>query len=157
MPFEPINTDEKIEGKKVRPHDMDDAMLSGCTGFVGCSLITFFLGVWPFLAFGSTQPVTPGLLLGFPLGLIPALVFGGYACRRYGLASACGFVGGSMALSVFMFLISNRLATAIFVASGPRHFYSPGFVFLIPVVWLVLALANAYVFTAKSELHFWKP
>jgi hypothetical protein len=157
MPFEPLRTDEKIEGKKPKATSMDDLMLSGCTGFVGCSIGTFLLGVWPFLLFGSTEPVRPAMLLGFPVGLIPASIFGAYTCRRFGLASACGFVGGAMALGVFMFLVSNRLATAIFLASGPRHFYSPAVVYLIPVVWLVLALAVGYVFTPKSELRFWKP
>jgi hypothetical protein len=62
-----------------------------------------------------------------------------------------------MALCVFMFLISQRITLAIFYASGPRHFYSPVLTYLIPVAWLVLALAIAFVFTPKSELHFWKP
>ena len=157
MPFEPLRTDEKIEGKKVKGKDMDDVMLSGCTGFVGCSLGTFLLGVWPFLAFGSDEPVQSSLLLGFPVGLIPAVIFGAYMARKYGLATACGFIGGAMALTVFLFLISQRIALAIFLASGPRHFYSPVVVYLIPVVWLVLALGIAYVATPKSELRFWKP
>src|SRR5262245_5827967 len=118
MPFEPLRTDEKIEGKKVKSTSMDDVMLSGCTGFVGSSLTTFGLGVWPFLAFGSSEPVTPAMLLGFPFGLIPALVFGAYVSKRFGLASVCGFIGGAMAIAVFMFLVSNRLTLAIFFASG---------------------------------------
>ena len=157
MPFEPLRTDEKIDGKKVKGQTMDDVMLSGCTGFVGCSIGTFLLGVWPFLAFGSGDPVTPSLLLGFPVGLIPAAVFGSYMARRFGLAAACGYIGGAMALCVFMFLISQRLTLAIFLASGDRHFYSPVVVYLIPVVWLVLSLGLAYVCTPKSELRFWKP
>jgi hypothetical protein len=157
VPLEPLRTDEKIEGKRVKVRDMDDLMLTGCSGFVGCSIGTFLLGMWPFLAFGTTEPPTPAMLLGFPLGLIPASIFGGYVCRKFGLASACGFVGGAMALCIFMFLISQRLTLAIFYASGPRHFYSPPLVYLIPAVWLVLALGIAYVFTPKTELRFWKP
>lgn len=157
MPIEPLRTDEKIEGKKVKTKDMDDVMLTGCSGFVGCSIGTFGLGVWPFLVFGSPEPVPPALLLAFPLGLIPALILGAYVCRKFGLASACGFVGGAMALGVFMFLISQRLTLAIFYASGAKHFYSPLVVYFIPVVWLVLALAVGYVFTPKKELRFWKP
>ena len=157
MPFEPLRTDEKIEGKKVKSTNMDDLMLSGCSGFVGSSLTTFGLGVWPFLAFGSSEPVQPAMLLGFPIGLVPALIFGGYVCKRFGLAAACGFFGGAMALAVFMFLVSQRLTLAIFFASGDRHFYSPTTVYLIPVVWLVVAGLVGYAFTPKNELRFWKP
>jgi hypothetical protein len=157
MPFEPLRTDEKTEGKKFKAHDMDALMLSGCSGFVGCSLITFFLGVWPFLLLGSNEPVEPKLLWAFPIGLIPALAAGGYGSRRFGLAAACGFIGGSMALTVFMLLISQRLTLAIFFASGDRHYYAPNLVYLIPVLWLVLAALMAYLFTPKAELHFWKP
>lgn len=157
MPFDPLQTDEKIEGKKPKPQSMDDVMLSGCTGFVGCSIGTFILGAWPFMVFGSSDPVTPSLLYGFPIGLIPAAILGAYVSRKFGLAATCGFIGGAMALAVFMFLISQRMTLAIFYASGPRHFYSPAVVYLLPVAWLVLALAIAYVFTPKSELHFWKP
>jgi len=157
MPFEPLQTDEKIEGDKVREKTMDDVMLTGCSGFVGASAITFMLGVWPFLAFGSQDRATTSLLLGFPLGLLPAAIAGAYICRRFGLAAACGFIGGAMALGVFMFLVANRIMLSIFLASGPRHFYSPITVYLIPVVWLMLALAIAYVFLPKNELRFWKP
>jgi hypothetical protein len=157
VPFEPLHTDEKIDGKKVREKSMDDVMITGCTGFVGCSVGTFLLGVWPFLVFGSAQVQSSSLLLGFPLGLLPAWILGAIVSRKYGLAAACGFIGGAMALGVFMFLVSNRLMTAIFLASGPRHFYSPVVVYLIPVAWLVICLAIAYVFLPKSELRFWKP
>jgi branched-subunit amino acid transport protein AzlD len=157
VPIEPLHTDEKIEGKKVHEKSMDDVMLTGCTGFVGCSVGTFLLGVWPFLAFGSAEVQSASLLLGFPLGLLPAAILGAFVSRRYGLASACGFVGGAMALAVFMFLIANRMITSIFLASGPRHFYSPIVVYLIPVAWLALVLGVAYVFLPKSELRFWKP
>ncbi len=157
MPFEPLRTDERVEGKKVKAHDMDALMLSGCSGFVGSSVITFFLGVWPFLLLGSTEPVEPKLLWAFPIGLMPALCAGAYASRRFGLAAACGFIGGSMALTIFMLLISQRITLAIFFASGDQHYYSPITAYLIPITWQFIAALTAYVFTPKSELRFWKP
>jgi hypothetical protein len=157
MPFEPLQTDEKIEGKPAREKSMDDAMLKGCSGFVGCSMITFALGVWPFLAFGSVDQTGTNVLLGFPIGLIPAAIGGIYVCRKLGLAAACGFIGGAMAIGVFLFLISRRLMLAIFLASGPRQFYSPFAVYLIPVVWVALVVGETYLFLPKSELPFAKP
>jgi len=160
MPFEPLHTDEKIEkaeAKKLKGQSMDDVMLSGCSGFVGTSIGTFLLGVWPFLLFGSEDPPRAILLAAFPIGLIPACIFGAYMCKRFGLANMCGFIGGAMALGVFMFLISQRLTLAIFAASGDQHFYSPVLVYLIPVGWLVLACGLGYGFTPKAEIRFWKP
>ena len=154
MPFEPLHTDEKVEGKSVREKSMDDLMLSGCSGFVGCSFGTFLLGMWPFLVFGSSP--SANLLLAFPIGLIPSLTFGIYVSRRFGLASACGFVGGAMALGIFMHLIANQIITAIFLQGGKQTMPPLLVIYLIPAAWVLVAVAVAYVVLPKTELrdHF---
>jgi hypothetical protein len=154
MPFEPLRTDEKVEGKVRGEKSMDDLMLSGCSGFVGCSFSTFLLGMWPFLVFGSSHE--SNLLLAFPVGLIPALILGAYVSRKFGLAASCGFVGGAMALGIFMHLIANQVITAIFIQGGKQSLPPLVLIYLIPAGWVLLALAVAYTMLPKSELrdHF---
>ena len=152
MPFEPLNTDEKIEGKPPREKSMDDFMLAGCTGFVGCAFSTFFVGMWPFLVFGTSEDYRR-LLIAFPLGLIPATILGAYFSKRFGLAAACGFIGGAMALGVFLHLIATRTLVAVFLQAGKEANFPLWLVYLIPVVWVAIALAVAYVFTPKNELR----
>lgn len=154
MPFEPLRTDEKLTEKAAKPKSMDDLMLGGCTGFVGVSVGTFLLAMWPFLVFGTT-PAYQDLLYAFPIGLIPAAALGAYTSKRFGLAAACGFIGGAMAIAVFMHLIANRTMLALFAESGNRS--APPFilVYLIPVFWTLAAVGLAYAFVPKSELADW--
>jgi hypothetical protein len=154
MPFEPLRTDEKLTEKAVKTKSMDDLMLGGCTGFVGVSVGTFLLAMWPFLVFG-TSPEYQDLLLAFPIGLIPAMVLGAYTSKRFGLAAACGFIGGAMAIAVFMHLIANRTVLALFAQSGNRSVPPFVLVYLIPVAWTLAAVAVAYAFIPKSELADW--
>src|SRR5689334_877705 len=130
MPFEPLQTDEEIEAKGPREKSMDDLMLSGCSGFVGCSFGTFLLGMWPFLVFGNAGE--GHLLLAFPIGLIPALLIGIYVSRKFGLAAACGFIGGAMALGIFMHLIANQIITAIYLQGGKQRVPPLLLIYLIP-------------------------
>lgn len=152
MPFEPLLTDEKLEGKGRREKSMDDLMLAGCTGFVGVAVATYLLGVWPFLLL-STDEDWRKILFAFPLGLLPAAAVGAYASRRFGLAAACGFLGGAMALSVFLHLIGKRTLLAVALQAESIGPLSTVLVYLIPAGWILLAIGTVYVFLPKSELE----
>src|SRR4051794_13321407 len=102
MPFEPLQTDEKIAGG-AKTKSMDDLMLFGCTGFVIASIFGYLLGIWPHLLMpGIDRSATLATCLA--VGFVPAAALGVFASLRYGLPGACGFIGGALATGVFLYL-----------------------------------------------------
>lgn len=150
MPFEPLQTDEKLDQPAKRAQDMDAAMLAGCTGFVGASLLTYVLAVWPWFVFDTTHRIATLGLCGL-VGGGPAVVVGIVAVRRYGLAGACGFVGGGLATAIFMFL---RLEQVV-ALRGDRRMPQPEFPdmwrWLVPVAYLAVVLLVVSVALPRSE------
>jgi hypothetical protein len=137
MGFEPLETDERIAGG-AKPKSMDDMMLFGCTGFVLASIFSYFLGVWPHFVM---QDIAQATVLGanLALGFLPSAILGGFASVRYGLPGACGYVSGSMAIAVFLFL---RLE-AIFLGAETKQTHAPEYgrfvLYLLPVTWVLVA------------------
>lgn len=152
MAFEPINTDEKLEQPVAKERDTDTVMLIGCSGFVSASLITYGMTVWPFFAFSGVH-LAAELGKACAMGLFPALLFGAYVTRRFGLAAACGFVGGGLATAIFLFL---RL-TEVQLRRGARDMEPPDFpsswAWMLPLVWLILVFAVAMLLIRRSEVE----
>ena len=139
MPFEPLRTDEKRPGEPKPAKDMDSLMLTGCSAFVATSFLTYFLTVWPFLTFQDSH-LAATLGVCALLGPLPALVLGAYASRKFELPGACGFVGGSMALCVFLFLRLQQVMLGKGSTDLPHPDYPDSWVWMIPLAWLVAAI-----------------
>jgi hypothetical protein len=152
MPFEPLRTDEKLETPVKAEKDTDTVMLIGCSGFVGASLITYALVVWPYLVFPEIHQLAV-LLQASGFALIPASTFGAIVVRRFGLASACGFVGGAMATAVFLFLRLTEVQVRRASREMDQPDYPAAFVWIVPSAWLVAAFLIAVLFIRKSEVQ----
>jgi hypothetical protein len=150
MPFEPLRTDEKLPTKQKAARDMDSVMLTGCTGFVSASLLTYFVGVWPFMAFQDTH-LAATLGLCALVGLLPATLLGVIASRKFELPGACGFVGGSMALSVFLYLRLQQVMLGKSSADLPRPDYPASWVWAIPLGWLVVSILVAVLTVPRID------
>jgi len=139
MPFEPLRTDEKLDKPVKNKPDMDAAMLSGCTAFVFAALITYFLGIWPFLAFGKSYKVNE-LILDLACALVPSLIFGIIMTRKAGLPGACGFFGGTMSIAVFIYLRLKMIVSSAGSAVDVQPEYPASWAWLAPTIWLALCL-----------------
>ncbi len=150
MPFEPLRTDEKLDHPGDQPRDMDSHMIAGCAGFVAASLLTYFLALWPHLAFPDGYRLDT-LLAALGFGLLPACVLGAFAARRSGLPGACGFLGGMMAFAVFLHLRIQQFLAARGSRDLPQPEYPDSFEWAVPVLVLLLAAAVAALALPKSE------
>lgn len=130
---------------------MDSAMLFGCSGFVGTSIISYLLGMWPHLIFTEAYQVNT-LLLNTLIGLVPALVVGLYGTRKFGLAGACGFIGGGMAMGIFLYLRLKQMNMARNTPGAPELEYPANWVWIMPLCWVIVCIMLALIFVSKDEL-----
>jgi hypothetical protein len=154
MPFEPLRTDERLETSGPRPKDFDTQMLLGCSGFVTVSLLTYFLTVWPHLAFPDTYRLSV-LMAACAAGMLPAAILGIVAMRKFGLPGGGGFVGGALAASIFLHLNLKRLLLLEELQAVSRELpqpeYPASWQFLVPGAWLLGAVVLALVFLRREE------
>lgn len=138
-------------GKGQTASDLDKELLSGC---LVTSLICFVLlavGVWPDIFWG---PMFTWADLGRAagLGLLPCIVLGIFAVRRFSYSGVTGFVGASAGVSLYWYLRLLHVATAGIDDLLPPKEYPDSFVWLVPVTFVVLATAIAMlVFTSAEE------
>lgn len=136
MPFEPLRTDEPIAGPKAKVRDFDSQMIAGCSGFVATSVITYGLAVAPHFAFVDTYRLNV-LILACAAGMIPAWLWGGFATRKFGLAGAAGFVGGSLAAAIFFLLNLKRILLREGLKDLPQPEFPASWQYLVPGVFLL--------------------
>lgn len=151
MAFEPLLTDEKLDNPPPKERDMDTAMLLGCSGFVGVSLITFSLVLWPHFIWTDVFQIRV-LGMACAVGMIPACIVGIVAARKGALAGACGFVGGAMAAAVFLFLRLQQIKPAVQGRDALEADYPLNFAWMVPVGWLCLAALIAIIATPRDRL-----
>jgi hypothetical protein len=150
MAFEPLQTDEKIDAPVKGPRDMDAAMLFGCSGFVITSLGGWALSVWPYLVFPDTEKLAMlGLASG--AGLTPAAVLGVFSTRKFGLAGACGFVGGALSTGIFLYLRLDQIFISALARQAPTPNYPHLLVYLVPLGWILVATILALAFLPKEK------
>lgn len=150
MPFEPLNTDEKLSGPVRKEKSMDDVMLAGCSGFLIASLLCYGLAVWPFFVFANFL-TWDRLLITAATGFFPSALVGLFCSRKFGLPGACGFVGGSMATSVFLHLNIKRILLSVALEPGMPPPFPPMMTYLLPAMWLLICIGLAILVLPKSE------
>ena len=150
MAFEPLETDEKLDQPVQANPDMDAAMLFGCSGFVITSIGGYLLAVWPFIVFQDTERLTR-LGLAAVVGLTPAAIVGIFATRKFRLAGACGFIGGSMATGIFLYLRLQQEFLAFMARQAPKPEYPSVAMYLIPLSWIVLSAILAIISLPSGE------
>jgi hypothetical protein len=151
MPLEPLQTDEKLDKPVKRGPDMDTQMLFGCSGFVLASIGSYILAVWPFVLLMEAERLAT-LGLAAAIGLIPYTLIGGFLTRRFGLPGACGFVGGAMAVSIFLYLRLQQAFLSAQAKQGEMPDYPEIFQILLPVGWVFWTLIVVLIVLPKSEL-----
>lgn len=150
MPFEPLRTDEPIEGPRPKQQDFDSQMLSGCGTFVALSLLTYGLAVWPHILFHQTYLLNT-LLLDCAIGMIPAILLGGWSTRRHGMPGAGGFLGGAMAAAVFLNLRLKQIVMMEGTRDLPQAEFPASWQYLLPGAWLLVVLALIGLLIRREE------
>jgi len=151
MAFEPLQTDEKLDVPEQTAQDMDKQMLFGCSGFLIASVVGYLLTIWPFLAFQKIEQ-TFWLAACFAAGGGPAIIVGLISTRRFGLAGACGFVAGAMTTGIFLYLRIQQSFLSALAKSSPTPEYPDSFIWLLPIVWILLCVFLAVVALPKGEI-----
>lgn len=151
MPFEPLQTDERLEAPAKRERDMDTVMLFGCSGFLVEAVASYGLTVWPWFVVPQMHQIG-GLALAFALGAVPAIATGVMATRKFGLPGACGFAGGALASAIFMFLRLQQLVALRGNLQFPQPEYPNLWVWLVPGAFLLLVALVIAIFIPRGEL-----
>lgn len=138
-------------GKRHKPRDMDTIMLFGCTGFVGASIGTYILTVWPNIIFPDIYSLKV-MAINALLGMLPSLIMGGFVTRRFGLPGATGFLGGSMASGVFFYLRIKQVLLYRGVPQAPQPEYPDSFCWLVPIAWIIVTLITIFLLIRRDEV-----
>jgi hypothetical protein len=136
--FEPLRTDEKLDQPIKSKRDFESQMLAGCSVFVVCSFVTFFLSVWPFFVI-KDQFLARQLAIAVGLSCIPTLIFGFVAGVRAGASGGFGFLGGAIAVAVFFNLAITQISLGGSIKDFPRPEYPAGMAAWIPLIWVILS------------------
>ena len=153
MAFEPLQTDEKLEGPIKRERDMDTHMLFGCGAFVFASIMCYSLIIWPFFVIRDVY-LLKNLGTASLIAIVPSALLAGIMTRRSGLAGACGFVGGAICGSVFLYLRLSHLFLSSRLQQSPTPEFPEAVTFMIPTGLVVLFLIEAVILLPKSEHVF---
>ncbi|MBX3118178.1 MAG: hypothetical protein KF784_03870 [Fimbriimonadaceae bacterium] len=145
------STPDKKNKRANKPRDMDTIMLFGCTGFVGASIGTYILTIWPHIVFLDIYTMN-ALFLGALAGMLPALIVGGIVTRKFGLPGAAGFLGGSMASGVFFYLRLRQALMFRGVPQAPQPEYPDAFLWMIPLGWVLITVTVIFLLIPRDEL-----
>ena len=73
------------------------------------------------------------------LALVPAILLGAVASRRFGLAGSGSFLAGTLTFGVFFFLRHHPMLAGANVPDKPQFDYPHSFIYLIPVIAFLVA------------------
>lgn len=150
MPFEPLQTDERTEGPPRRELDFDSQMMFGCTQFVVQSLCVYGLSAWPHFVFTEVHLVGT-LALNMAIGFLPAYVQSLFGAKRFGLPSAVGSMGGSLAFGIFLYLRLQQIHAPSGIRGAPIPEWPKEWIWLIPVAEIVVFAASLFLVVPKEQ------
>lgn len=151
MPFEPLETDEKLTAPPSKARDMDTQMMLGCSSFGLVAGLGLALAAWPHFLITDTQKL-PALVQASLLGLLPAALVGLIATRRLGLPGACGFIGGALVTGVFLYLRLTQVLLTRYGDPSQQPDYPLAWSWLLPIAWIVACAGMAVLFLPRSEM-----
>ena len=153
MPFEPLQTDEKLDHSVKRERDLDTHLLFGCSQFVVQSIAIYGLSVWPHFLYPAVFALKQ-LGLNFAIGFLPAAILAAISARKFGLAGAAGSLGGGLAFAIFLFLRLQQLFVPSLLNDAPKPEWPQQWVWLIPLVAIGALVAILYFSLPKAELEW---
>lgn len=152
MPFEPLDTDERIGHAKRRGPELETRLAIGCVGFVVVAFVAAGIFMLPFIAWPQ---VADARRLYLNLGIAAAFAgaFGIGASRRFGLAAAGGFVSGALASALFLYIRLGHFDMGRGIEDLPQPEWPSTFVWLIPAATALFGALVAVLGLKSSELQ----
>lgn len=152
MPFDPLETDERLAEAFKRGPELETRLAIGCGGFVviafiGAGLFMFPFVIWPNIAEASR------LYQNLGIGATLAGAFGFVAARKFGLAAAGGFVSAMLASALFLYIRLSQFEMGRGIEDLPQPAWPPAFVWLIPASVALFGALIAAAAVHASELQ----
>ena len=149
MPFEPLKTDEKLEGPPPKQQSpLEKQLMSGCMVILLTCVIVYGLCLWPWFTFqGHT---VSGLVKALTFGAGSSIVLGIFVTLKYGMAGASGFLGGAFVAAVFMFLRIQQYMLGKGHNDLQQPEYPERWQWLVPLAWVLLAVVIVAIFLPKE-------
>lgn len=151
MPFEPLGTDEQLEGPVKKKTDFETRLMGGCMTVLVASFATYIMIAWPWMVF--PEYTVGGLIQCGLFGALPALVFGIFVIRRFGSAGLSGWLGGAAVGAVFMYLRLNQGTLREEIRDLPQVEYPASWIVAVPLGWLVLAVLFGIALLPSHEFE----
>lgn len=146
MPFDPLETDEKLDKPIRAQKDFEAQMLAGCTAFVVISFVTYGLTILPLILMGDLHKLDR-LLLAAAVSAGVSFTIGFVVCRRFGLPGASGFLGGVLASCVFAYLRLDQLMLGYSIREIAKPEFPRSWVWQGPLAFLLAAFFLAAIAT----------
>lgn len=150
MPFDPIRTDEPLDGPAPKEKDFDGQMLFGCTQFVIQCFCIYGMAAWPHFVFADIYEVRP-LAVNVGLGVLPALAQSIVGARKFGLASAVGSLGGALAFGIFLYLRMQQIHIPSGIRGVPIPEWPKEWCWLTPTAVVLIFASALFLALPKSE------
>ena len=148
--FEPISTDEKLV-TPIREADPEMSLFRGFMFFSACSIILFFVQLWPFFVVYDLH-IQANLSKATMMSLIPTAIIGMFLARLGGIPGATAFVTGGMIGAVFLVIRLGQVIALAGQGTNPPLEYSPSMGWIIPLGWAVAAWILTAIVVPKK--HF---
>lgn len=152
MPFDPLNTDERVDHSVKRGPELETRLAVGCFGFsviafVGAGLYMLPFVVWPQVAAADR------LYQNLGLSAVAAGAFGLVATRRFGIAAAGGFFSASLSSALFLYIRLGQFDMGRGIENLPQPEWPRVFVWLIPLAMVFFGALVAVLGLHTSELQ----
>src|SRR5688572_7912858 len=111
MPFDPLLTDEKLEGPVQKKRDYEGYLMAGCMAVGLTAVIIYALSAWPWFVFEDHR--VSGIRDICLFGGVPALLCAMISTWRFGTAGLSGSFGGAMIAGIFIWLRLQEVSVGI--------------------------------------------
>lgn len=149
MAFDPIETDEKLDVAVKRP-DIDAHLIRGCMVFAVVALVAYAIALIPFFLVRDLSSWS-GLMKACLYAGIPSVILGALASRFAGVPGGSAFVAGSLMGAVFLYLKLRQMPVLAKLGEVDPIEYGDQWSYLIPLIWVVLALVTAFAAMSKQD------
>ncbi len=136
----------KVKAKKP---DFERELMAGCTTIVLLSFACYALTIWPF--FFLPEYTLRGLGTCVAFGAILPAILGVVAIRKLDIVGIAGYLGGTMAGIVFVYLRLSQTMLGLYDESLPMPEYPERWAWLVPLVWVLASIVLALMTYPKER------
>ena len=156
MPFEPLQTDEKLDQPAKRQRDFEGHLMSGCMAVGLTAFFIYALSAWPWFVFEDHR--VSGIRSIALFGGVPSLIFAFVSTVRFGYAGLSGSMGGGMIAAIFIWLRLQEISVGINNPDRLQVEYPVRRTWMIPLAWfgaIVVIAGLSFLFRRDKGEPSW--